>query len=359
MDEFYSSREAKYLADSQCREECAPELAVVAISRNQEWNIARLIESIQDGTSCVPSREIVLVDSASTDRTLGIARRYPIGILRLRPDQLLTPAAGRYVGYKHTSGGLVLFLDGDMELCNGWLEKAVAVMESAPGVAVVTGQVIDVPETTRASNRMTVEPSAFEDLVMEVRHCGGAAMYRRSVLEQVGTFNPYLRSEEEPELCLRIRHAGYRVVRLEYPIAYHYSSPRGALRTLLGRCRRNLYLGHGQIIRHHLGSELLRLYLRERGYVLFPSVGLLGGLISVSWSLVSGRWVWFGLWAAVVVAIIVADACRKRSLYRAIFSLVRRLMIVAGTLRGILLVPLDPDGYSGRVDVIRRVAGLP
>lgn len=353
MDEFYLSREAKYLADSQCREGCAPELAVVAISRNQEWNIARLIESIQDGTSCVPSREIVLVDSASTDRTLGIARRYSIGILRLRPDQLLTPAAGRYVGYKHTSGGLVLFLDGDMELCSGWLEKAVAVMESASSVAVVTGQVIDVPETTRASNRMTVEPSAFEDLVMEVRHGGGAAMYRRSVLEQVGTFNPYLRSDEEPELCLRIRHAGYRVARLEYPIAYHYSSPRGALRTLLGRWRRNLYLGYGQIIRYHFGGELLRLYLRERGYVLFPSVGLLGGLISVSWSLVSGRWVWFGLWAAVVVAIIVADGCRKRSLYRAIFSLVRRLMIVAGTLRGILLVPLDPDGYSGRVDVIR------
>src|SRR5205814_10040498 len=41
---------------------------------------------------------------------------------------------------------------------------------------------------------------------------GGAALYRRSVLEHVGTFNPYLFSDEEPELYIRIRHAGYQVL---------------------------------------------------------------------------------------------------------------------------------------------------
>ena len=105
------------------------ELSIVLISKNQAWNMSRLVESVLRNTTCVSSREIVLVDSASTDGTIEVASRYPIRILRLRPDQHLTPAAGRYIGYKHTSGELVLFLDGDMELCKGWLETGLQILE--------------------------------------------------------------------------------------------------------------------------------------------------------------------------------------------------------------------------------------
>ena len=331
-------------------------LSIVLISKNQAWNIARLIESASQESACASSVEIVLVDSASTDKTIETARRYPISILRLGPDQLLTPAAGRYVGYQNTFGDFVLFLDGDMELCNGWLERALAVFQSRPDAGAVTGQVIDLSKTTRANNKMNLESSAFGDSVTEVLHGGGAAMYRRSVLEQVGTFNPYLHSDEEPELCLRIRHAGYRVLKLQYPIAYHYSNPGEALSTLVGRWRRNLYLGYGQIIRYHFGNELLWLYLKERGYASVPALGLAAGLISFLWSLKTHRWIWFSLWILLLGVIVTGDAYRKRSLYRAIFSLLHRMVITDGTVRGFLLRPLAPDSYSSRADVIKRAS---
>ena|SRR5713226_363525 len=92
------------------------ELSVVLISKNQAWNISRLIESVLQATSSVPSKEIILVDSASTDETVERASRYPISILRLQPGQRLSPAIGRFVGYKQTQGEYVLFLDGDTEL---------------------------------------------------------------------------------------------------------------------------------------------------------------------------------------------------------------------------------------------------
>lgn len=332
------------------------DLAVVLISRNQEWNIARLVESVLNGTSWVASREIVLVDSASTDRTIDTARSYPIDILRLRPDQHLTAAAGRYVGYKHTCSDLVLFLDGDMELCNGWLERALAVVRSSPGVAVVTGQVIDLPKTTQPGNMKNLEQPSYGESATEVLQSGGAAMYRRSVLEQVGTFNPYLHSEEEPELCLRIRHAGYRVLQLEYPIAYHYSNPKGALSTFVGRWRRNLYLGYGQTIRYHLRDELLWPYLKERGYGCMPALGLAVGLIGFLWSFKTRHRIWFGLWILLLGVIVAGDAYRKRSLYRTIFSLLQRMVIIDGTVRGFLLGPLEPESYSSRVDVIKRAS---
>ena len=80
------------------------ELSVVLISKNQAWNISRLIESVLQATSSFLSSEIILVDSNSTDETVEFASRYPISIVRLRPGQRLSPAAGRYIGYQRPRG---------------------------------------------------------------------------------------------------------------------------------------------------------------------------------------------------------------------------------------------------------------
>lgn len=115
------------------------ELSVVVITKNQEWNVARLLESILEATSSVESREIILVDSASTDTTTEIASHYPVHVVRLHSNQHLCAAAGRYVGYHQTTDQFVLFVAGDMELCVGWFENALMVMKSNSDVAVVTG----------------------------------------------------------------------------------------------------------------------------------------------------------------------------------------------------------------------------
>jgi glycosyltransferase involved in cell wall biosynthesis len=328
------------------------DLSIVLITRQQAWNIARLVESVLKATRGLPLREIVLVDSASTDRTVDIACGFPIRILRLRPGQRLSPAAGRYVGFKHIHGDLVLFLDGDMELHPGWLEKALHVVRKRPEVAVVTGQVIDVPQTAGLAQRPPSSEHGAESAT-EVPTVGGAALYRRHVLEQVGTFNPYLLSEEEPELCLRIRHAGYRLVRLEVPLAYHYGDQSAALGTLVARWRRNFYLGVGQSIRYHLRSRILWAYLKERGYGCFPALGLAAGLIAFFDSLKSGQWFWLGLWLGMLSVVILADAYRKRNLFRAFVNLLQRLFYVDGMVRGFLLKPLDPSSYPATAEIIQ------
>jgi glycosyltransferase involved in cell wall biosynthesis len=328
------------------------DLSVVLISRNQEWNIARLVQSVLDGTSCVPSREVVLVDSASTDRTVDIARGYPITVLRLKADQHLSASAGRYVGYRYTCGKLVLFLDGDMELCAGWLERALAVFQSRPDVAVVSGPWTDLPKTARSDNEVNVKRLGQKLEDEQVSMVGGAAMYRRSVLEQVGTFNPWLYSDEEPDLCLRIRLAQYRILRIGYPIANHYSDPFRLMSTAVRRQGRNLYLGYGQNMRYHLGSDLFWSYLRERGYACIPALGLAVGVASFAISAVTGRWLWFGGWCLLLFLALVAIAIRKRSLYGTLQILIRVLFIIQGTIRGFLLKPLDPATYPARFDVV-------
>ncbi|MEM7033638.1 MAG: glycosyltransferase family A protein [Chloroflexota bacterium] len=329
-----------------------PELTVVLISKNQEWNIARLIESVLEQTSSVESCEIILVDSASTDQTTEIASQYPITVLKLSADQHLGPAAGRYVGYKHTSGKFVLFLDGDNEMYPGWFEKGWNVLKNEPNYAVVTGP--RVPLLTKATDKdkpALIDPpvSDAEDAV----HSGGTAMFRRDVLEKVGTFNPYLYSDEEPELAVRIRHAGYRIKYLAHPIAYDYTDPIDEIPTKIARWKRNLYLGAGQNLRYHLGTETFWMYLRERGFGIIPLFGALVGLGAFIGGVISGNFLLIGLWSLVLILFIIFDMIRKRSWYLATVSLVHRLLILDGTVRGFIKKPLAPTSYPGKHEVVR------
>jgi glycosyltransferase involved in cell wall biosynthesis len=334
------------------------ELSVVMISRDQAWNVSRLIESVLRGTRKVSSRQVVLVDSASTDGTAEVGARYPIGVLRLHQQQPLTPAAGRYTGFRNTEGDLILFLDGDMELVDGWLEMALETLEARPDAAVVTGTVVDLPKDAANGGKPALPPKG-SDVVCDAPYAGGAAVYRRQVLEEIGPFNPYLYSDEEPELCVRIRHAGHRVVRLSYPIAYHYTDPRDGLSTQVGRWRRKLYLGAGQSLRYHLGGKLFWPYARLRGYGLVSGTVVLLMVLSLLAALLTGHAAaWALVWGALFALLIAGDAFRKRSLYQTVSSLLKQALILDGTIRGFLLTPRDPSTYPESFELIREVNAL-
>jgi len=329
------------------------ELAVVLITKNQAWNVSRLIDSVLKHTSSAASREIILVDSASSDATVERACEYPIRVLRLSPDQRLTAAAGRYTGYKHTTGDVVLFLDGDHELCPGWLEVALEELWRDPSIGAVAGEIVDRPKSTRPHDPPPDHPTGGDIRITEVRHGGPAAIYKRSVLEQVGTFNPYLYSDEEPELCIRIRHAGYRVVRINRCVAYHYTDPSDKLSTLVGRWKRNLYLGSGQNIRYHAGTSLLWPYIKERGHGIIPGLVIVAELASLAWALCFREVIWFALLNVAVIATVVAYTIRKRSVYRTVHSVLKRMLTLGGTIKGFLLEPLEPESYPANVMVIK------
>ena len=341
------------------------DLSVVLISRNQAWNIGRLIESVLARTRDLPVREIVLVDSASTDGTVEVASSYPIDVLQLRADQRLTAALGRHVGYQHSRGELVLFLDGDMELCEGWLERALAVMEERPDLGAVSGPWLDRPKDSSpgAATGQTLPGQDREDMARirysahgvdtSVKRLGGAAMYRRSVLQEVGGFDPHLYSDEEPELCLRIRSAGYGLLQLAQPIALHYTEPNEAITTLLGRRRRGLYYGTGQVMRQLLGRPIFWPYVLERGHGCIVGLALLLGLALLVLSGATGHWLWFLLFLLLAAGVLAAAALRKGSLYAMLYSLVHRLLILEGTIKGLMMRRLEPSEGEPQVQVIK------
>jgi len=326
-------------------------LSVVLITRNQEWNVARLIRSVMHATAALGAQaEIALVDSASTDDTVRVAVQFPVAVYALAADQRLTAAAGRFVGFNNTTGEHVLFMDGDMELVEGWLQNAIHVLDGDDSIAVVGGRLIHMPLDATNEGHRVGEETMTAVVYRDTRHAGGSALYRRSVLDEVGTFNPFIYSDEEPELCLRIRcRGGHRVVRLDRPIGYHYSDPDDRFSTLIRRARRNLYVGSGQNLRMLLGSDLLVPYARERGYGLLPGIWLIIGIGTVLASVLTRSGVWVVAWLLATLTVVALDALRKRSIRMALHGLLNRSVILAGTVRGFLMRPEEVDDYPARL----------
>lgn len=338
------------------------ELSVVLITKNQAWNVARLIESVLQATSSVSSKEIILVDSASTDQTVEIAGRYPVTILRLKTGQRLSPAIGRYVGYQGANGRHVLFLDGDTELIPGWLPRAFHLLSRMPDVGGVTGSVINLP--TSATGMKHAPDPCPEPLSSprEVLWCGygggGAALYRRSALESAGTFNPYLNAEEEPELGLRIRRAGFRLLTLDYPIVRHYNDAPVAFSSVLSRRRRNFHLGMGQAARNHFGTKLFWQWMRERWWEPLAAVLLASGVVAALLSFLMRRLTWLELWLVGLCSLLGYVAFQKRTVKGAFVSFFSWLVMAEGFLKGIMIRPLPPEKFHPEVELVCNAATI-
>lgn len=90
-------------------------LSVVIIAENEANRIGDCIESVLAAAArAVPAFEVILVDSASTDRTVRIAEEHPVTILRIPPEQTVSCGAGRYVGDRAAGGELVLHVEADL-----------------------------------------------------------------------------------------------------------------------------------------------------------------------------------------------------------------------------------------------------
>jgi len=92
-------------------------LSIVIPTLNEEKYLPLLLKSIKK--QGLKSREIIIADAGSEDKTLGIAREYKCKIV---PGGL--PAKGRNQGAKIAKGDLLLFLDADIILPENFLSKA-------------------------------------------------------------------------------------------------------------------------------------------------------------------------------------------------------------------------------------------
>lgn len=193
-------------------------VSIIIIARNEEENIAECLTSALVSASEIGGAELLLADSASNDRTAEIALEKGAKVLRLKPDWELSASAGRHIGTHYATGEYILFIDADTLVYKDFLSKAVAALDENPKLAGVCGFLDD-------ANEGSEDVLVFEDRSEKLKEIkwmrGGCCFYRRTAILEVGSFNPYLLTEEEADIGLRLERGGWKLQMLPIPMAVH------------------------------------------------------------------------------------------------------------------------------------------
>lgn len=194
-------------------------LAAVLIGRNEGARLLRALASLQG-----QAERIVYVDSGSTDGSAEAARTIGAEVVKLDLSRPFTAARARNEGIaalraRGPCPDLVQFMDGDCELQPGWLPTARAFLERHPSAAVACGRRRERFPGASIWNRLC--DAEWDTPVGTARACGGDALIRMAALDAVGGYNPRLIAGEEPEMCVRMRQAGWEIWRLDAEMTLH------------------------------------------------------------------------------------------------------------------------------------------
>lgn len=250
-------------------------VGVVVIGRNEGERLRTCFDSIAKWADWT-----VYVDSGSTDRSVAMARSKGIGVVELDMSIPFTGARARNEGLWRLLQlapdlAYAQFVDGDSEIVDGWLEKAAAFLDDHGDVAVVSGRLREkYPERSIYNMLCNIE---WDKPLGDAKACGGIAMMRVGAFQSVRGFRADLIAGEEPELCVRLRAAGWRVWCLGDEMALHDAAilrfGQWWKRMLRGgyACAQGAYL-HGAPPERHCVRETISIWF----WGLFIPAGVLG-----------------------------------------------------------------------------------
>jgi GT2 family glycosyltransferase len=195
-----------------------PVIGAVIIGRNEGERLVACLGSIPDKVG-----PVVYVDSGSSDNSVAEARAAGAVVVELDMAQPFTAARARNAGLaalnRQHPTSFVQFIDGDCTLQPGWIDAALTAFSAHPKAAVVCGRRRErFPEAT-VWNRLC--DAEWDTPVGEAKACGGDALFRTEAITAVGGYNPGLIAGEEPELCVRLRAAGWQIWRISAEMTLH------------------------------------------------------------------------------------------------------------------------------------------
>lgn len=199
-------------------------VGLVAIGRNEGERLRQCLDSVVGKVE-----RIVYVDSGSTDGSVELARELGVDVVELDLSIPFTAARARNSGVAHLLQAspqteFIQFVDGDCEVAPGWLDYALAQLDANPNVAVVCGRRRErFPEQSLYNRLCDIE---WDTPIGEAKACGGDSMMRVAAFQQAGGFNSTLIAGEEPELCVRIRQNGWKILRLDAEMTRHDAQMR-------------------------------------------------------------------------------------------------------------------------------------
>lgn len=222
-----------------------PAVSIIIVNWNGRAHLPVCLDSLAAQT--YRDFEVVLVDNGSADDSVPFVREhYPW--VKLVPLANNTGfASGNNHGLKESRGDLVVTLNNDTRAESDWLAKLVATAESHPRAGMVGCRICSFAEPDVIDSiGMGICPDGMSrgryrnrrwstlriPAVVEILFPSAcAALYRRTMLEEIGFFDDdFFAYAEDTDLGLRGRLAGWDAVLASNAVVYHkYSQTGGSL----------------------------------------------------------------------------------------------------------------------------------
>jgi glycosyltransferase involved in cell wall biosynthesis len=173
--------------------------------------------------------EIVLVDDGSTDATVDWVQQQAALLphVRLICQDHGGPAEGRNRGVEAARGEVIVFIDSDLVVTDGFLQAHAEALSRAwqhrgDRLCFTYGAVIN----TADFDNPTGERHKLRDWSGAYFATGNVAIYRQ-LLEQAGLFDTAFRlyGWEDLELGERLRQLGVKLIRCPQAVGYHWHPP--------------------------------------------------------------------------------------------------------------------------------------
>jgi hypothetical protein len=215
------------------------DLSIVIVSWNSERFLIDCVSSILSSVRGLAA-EIIVVDNASSDGSCQILEEHfpEVKLIRLA-ENIGFPRANN-LGFEHSSGECVLFLNPDTEVIGSAINSMHSVLTSSPGIGAVGCRLLNSDGSLQTSCIMPL-PTIFNQVLdiewlklrcpgltawgikplfarddqrpAEVEAISGACiMLKRAVFEKVGLFSTdYFMFSEDIDLCDKVGSAGWKL----------------------------------------------------------------------------------------------------------------------------------------------------
>ncbi len=220
-----------------------PVASVIVLNWNGEAWLAECVDSLLAQT--YPRVEVIVVDNASSDRSVGLLRdRYGEKVRVMVNDTNLGFAAGNNVGIEASRGMYVLLINNDAVADARWVASLVREAETDNRIGMCASKILtyDDPDRIdsvglllsrdglgRGRGRLQRDDGRFNRPDDVLVPSGCAALYRRAMLDQIGLFDEaFFMYCEDLDLGLRGRLAGWRCRFVPDAVVRHrYSASAG------------------------------------------------------------------------------------------------------------------------------------